>query len=312
MLFRSGIEIVGVEGVDQASMAAAIRNGRPVALDYVDVFCDGTAVKRAGDLTHHFCSGLIDRFITVTNDDVCAAIQMLWERKRLIPEPAGAMGLAGWRKEVDRNQNARAVVIVCGANMDFGQLSWVVKHAGIGSARRKFYRFFLEERPGTLLSLLQHFPEDVNIVEFQHGLAPGERVAPVIGIDATPMQLQWLEQQLGKHGIEFEEATGDEDVEFRIIHYDASLFQRPVFVRIEFHERPGALSDFLRKNCQDASIIYFNSGYTGERVGRALMGFDFADEGTRKRFLEDVFERETSLRHVTELSEDALRRIIGT
>ena len=89
------IEIVGVEGVGQASMAAAVAKGEPTTLDYVDVFCDGTAVKRAGDLTSRLCAQLIDRFVTVTNEEVCAAIQLLWEKQRVIPEPSGAMGVAG-------------------------------------------------------------------------------------------------------------------------------------------------------------------------------------------------------------------------
>jgi len=304
------IEVVGVEGVDQASMAAAVKAGHPVVLDYVDVFCDGTAVKKAGNITHPLCAQLIDRFISVTNEEVCGAIQMLWESKRIIPEPAGAMGLAAWIKEKSNNDGKRCLVIVCGANMDFGQLSWVVKHAGIGSARRKFYRFFLEERPGTLLKLLQHFPEDVNIVEFQHGLTQGVTVSPVIGIDAIPLQLIQLEKTLADLGIRFEEATSDEDVEFRIIHYEASLFRMPVFLRIEFHERPGALCAYLQRNCQEASIVYFNYGYTGERVGRALMGFDFSDTSARERFLKLTFEKDASIRHVKQLPDSALKRMI--
>ena len=309
--YYPGIEVVGVEGVDQASMAAAVNAGQPVMLEYVDVFCDGTAVKKAGAVTYPLCAELIDRFVKVTNEEVCAAIQMLWENNRLIPEPAGAMGLAAWTKERAQNDGKRCLAIVCGANMDFGQLSWVVKHAGIGSSRRKFYRFFLEERPGTLLKLLQHFPEDVNIVEFQHGLTAGEIVSPVIGIDATPLQLLGMEKKLADEGIRFEEATNDEDVEFRIIHYEATLFKMPVFVRIEFHERPGALGSFLQRNCQEASIIYFNYGYTGERVGRALMGFDFSTVEARERFLALLKVKDASLRRVTEIPESALRRIIG-
>jgi threonine dehydratase len=309
--YDPGIEVIGVEGVDQASMAAAVKAGGPVTLDYVDVFCDGTAVKRAGTVTHPLCAALVDRFMTVTNEEVCAAIQTLWEAERIIPEPAGAMGLAAWQKERTENESRSCLVIVCGANMDFGQLSWVVRHAGIGSARRKFYRFFLEERPGALLQLLQHFPEDVNIVEFQHGLTAGEVVAPVIGIDATPLQLMELEKRLVVEGIPHEDATHDPDVEFRIIHYEASLFQRPVFLRVEFHERPGALGSFLQRNCREASIVYFNYGYTGERVGRALMGFDFAGEGERKWFLERLREKDPSLRLVTLLSDEVMERMVG-
>lgn len=307
--YYPNIEIVGVEGVDQASMAHAVRSGSPSNIPYLDVFCDGTAVRMAGDLTHHFCKQLIDRFITVTNDEVCSAIQTLWEAQRTIPEPAGAMGVAGWRKEREHNLGKKALAVICGANMDFGQLSWVVKHAGIGSARRKFYRFSLEERPGTLLNLLSHFPENVNIVEFQHGLTSNVKVEPVIGIDATAMEMAFLEDQLNRLKISFQDATNDEDVEFRIIHYNAVLFQRPLFLRIEFHERPGALTDFLRGYCREASIIYFNYGYTGERVGRALIGFDFASDSVRHEFVENVLKKPNSLRYVKKLQEDVIKRI---
>ena len=49
------IEIVGVEGVGQASMKAALAAGQPVALDQVDLFCDGTAVRKAGELPFQIC-----------------------------------------------------------------------------------------------------------------------------------------------------------------------------------------------------------------------------------------------------------------
>lgn len=304
------IEIVGVEGVDQASMSAAIAAGEPVTLDYLDVFCDGTAVKKAGSLTSRLCRDLIDRFVTVTNEEVCAAIQLLWEGRRLIPEPAGAMGMAAWMKEKTANRQRRALCIICGSNMDFGQLSWIVRHAGIGSARRKYYRFKIEERPGSLLALLETFLDSVNIIEFQHGVVGEREAAPVIGIDAMPQELELLEQQLRKVGIQFEDATHDEDVEFRIIHYDASLIEWPYFIRIEFPERAGALKEFLTAACKDASIVYFNYNYTGERVGRALIGFDFETDALRKAFRAKVVGEELGLRAAIEISPSALERIV--
>ncbi|MDQ8205652.1 pyridoxal-phosphate dependent enzyme [Pelagicoccus sp. SDUM812003] len=304
------IEVVGVEGVEQASMAAAVANGGPVTLDYVDVFCDGTAVKRAGDLTSHFCAQLVDRFITVTNEEVCAAIQLLWEQRRVIPEPAGAMGLAAWMKERQACRGKRVLTIVCGGNMDFGQLAWIVRHAGIGSAHRKYYRFTIEERPGSLLDLLERFPDAVNIIEFQHGMVAGKQATPVIGIDAMPEEISVFEKDLRTLGIAFEEVTGQEDVEFRMIQFDPRLLERPVFIRIEFPERAGALKEFLQGHSREASIVYFNYSYTGERVGRVLIGFDFADEEKRQAFRTAVLEGETSLRHAKEVSPQALRRIV--
>ena len=308
--YYPSIEIVGVEGKDQASMAAAVAQGGPVKLDYVDVFCDGTAVKQAGSLTSHYCRQFIDRFITVTNAEVCAAIELLWESQRLIPEPAGAMGLAGWLKEKESVQGKQALSIICGSNMDFGQLPYIVRHAGIGSAHRRYYRFRIPEKAGALLHLLETFLESVNIIEFQHGLSNLTEATPVIGIDAMPQQFSVLEKRLEQLGITFEEATGDEDVEFRIIPYDASLIEYPCFIKIEFPERAGALHDFLLNNCQDASIVYFNYSYTGERVGRALIGFDFQSEELRTSFRDGVFNRETILRDVREITPNALARIV--
>ena len=304
------IEIVGVEGVDQASMQAAVAAGSPVTLDYVDVFCDGTAVKRAGALTSRLCAQLIDRFVTVTNEEVCAAIQLLWEKHRVIPEPSGAMGVAAWLKERQSCAGLRTLAIICGGNMDFGQLAWIVRHAGIGSAHRKYYRFTIPERPGSLLELLGYFPDGVSIVEFQHGYVAGKEALPVIGIDAMPELLAAFERELRARGIRFEDATGQEDVEFRIIHYEAESLKHPVFIRIEFPERPGALKDFLQANCQEASIVYFNYGYTGERVGRALIGFDFADEATREGFRAAVLRGKTVLRFAKELSPETMARIV--
>ena len=73
------IVIFGVEGVGQASMKAAAEAGSPTRLSNVDVFCDGTAVAIAGENTFPLCRELIDEFLTVTNEEVCAAMQFLWE-----------------------------------------------------------------------------------------------------------------------------------------------------------------------------------------------------------------------------------------
>ena len=92
--YYPNIHIIGVEGKDQAGMIAAFDANKPVTLDYVDVFCDGTAVKRVGDLTYDLCSQLLDDIVLVDNREVSTGIQFLWEKLRCIPEPAGALGIA--------------------------------------------------------------------------------------------------------------------------------------------------------------------------------------------------------------------------
>ena len=305
--YYPGIRIIGVEGVDQASMAAAVRAGGPVTLPYVDVFADGTAVKRAGDLTWQLCAELIDEFITVTNDELCAAIQHLWEARRAIPEPAGAMGLAGLLKDPSKAIGKRVLTILCGANMDFSQLGLVAHRAGIGARRRRYYRFTIGERNGTLLDLVEKGMEGVSIVDFQYGKVHAEVAHPVIGFEAGPMELELMTRRLVEFGIPFEDVTSQEDVEFRMIHYDSALFAHPWFIKLEFPERAGALRDFLRAIRSRANICYFNYSYSGERVGRALLGFEFLSAEARA---EVIALLKDSPWNWVEMNRDVLGRIV--
>jgi len=301
------IRIVGVEGADQNSMAAAVHAGEPVTLDYVDVFCDGTAVNRAGDLTYPLCRDLIDEFITVTNEEVCAAIQVMWESRRRIPEPSGAMGLAGLLTQADSLAGKKTLCVLGGSNMDFGKLAWVVRHAGIGAHRRKYYRFEVGEQQGALVELLGAVPDSVNIIEFQYGKTDETKAWPVIGFEAPAEKLDELVRSVAALGISFAEVTSEADVEFRIIRYESHLFRMPIFIALEFPERAGALLDFMKTVRDTASICYFNYVFTGEQVGRVLIGFEFASTELRDAFRETIATY--PLAH-HEVPEDVLDRVL--
>jgi len=305
--YNPGIRIVGVEGIEQASMHAAVNAGSPVELDYVDVFCDGTAVKKAGELTYPLCAELIDEFITVTNEEVCAAIQLLWESRRCIPEPAGAMGLAGLMKQSNSLNGEKALCIICGSNVDFGQLAWIGRHAGIGGGRRRYMRFKIVEKSGEMLRLISSALEGVNIIEFQYGKVAHDHAWPVIGFEASPMALERLVQHLTELNISYEDVTSEEDVEFRIIHYDSDLFSYPYFIKLEFPERAGALHDFLSSIEGIANLCYFNYAYTGEQVGRALLGFEFESKKSQASF-KDILSNSDTDYH--EISLETLGRIL--
>ncbi|MBI2432966.1 MAG: pyridoxal-phosphate dependent enzyme, partial [Candidatus Hydrogenedentes bacterium] len=306
--YYPGIHIVGVEGVDQASMTAAVKVGGPVTLEHVDVFCDGTAVKRAGDLTYPLCAELIDEFVLVTNEEVCAAIELLWEKRRCVAEPAGAMGLAGLLKQAGKTAGKRAVVILAGANLDFEKLAWISRHAGIGAARQRYYRFQIDESPGTLLHLLENVPEGINIIEVQYGKVDERTAWPVIGFEATPLALALLEQRLTELRMPHEDVTSQADVEFRIINYEPPLFRLPYFIAFDFPERPGALRDLLLNIQGMANICYFNYTFTGEVVGHALLGFEFADSSRRDEF-KSLLGR--SAYEYRELTPAVLKRILS-
>lgn len=305
------IRIIGVEGEQQASMAAAIAAGHPVALEKVDIFCDGTAVRKVGKLTHRICTEVVDEWMTVSNDEVSAAIQFLWENLRCIPEPSGAMGVAGLLKRRKSLQGKRVLSVLCGANMDFEQLANISRRAAVGAARRRFLQIAIPEQPGAMFGLLEALPETVNIVDFQYGKTDTTKATPVIGFDVDAMQFNVLIQSLQDGGYAFTEVTAETDVAFRLIHYESKLLRTPYFITLEFHERPGALADFLRAVSSHANLCYFNYVYSGERVGRALLGFEFNTPEQRDQFTGVLKAAHETYRAYEPVSEATQQRILG-
>ncbi|ADE55771.1 threonine ammonia-lyase, biosynthetic [Coraliomargarita akajimensis] len=309
-LHYPNIYIIGVEGTEQASMAAAIDAGHPVALDKVDIFCDGTAVRKVGELTHPVCAEMVDEWMTVTNDEVSAGIQFLWEQVRAIPEPSGAMGVAAFLKRKDEIKGKRILSVLCGANMDFEQLATIARRAAVGAARRRFLRIGIPEQAGAMYGLLEALPDTVNIVDFQYGKTDASDATPVIGFDVDPMQYAVLTQSLQQGGYTFSEVTADTDVAFRLIHYDAKLLKRPYFITLEFHERPGALAEFLRAVSPHSNLCYFNYVYSGERVGRALLGFEFDSQAAHQNFPAVLDSAHHAYRAYETIDQEVLKRIV--
>ncbi len=288
-LHHPNTKVIGVEGIDQASMKAALANKGPITLNNVDTFCDGTAVKRSGDLTYKICAETIDDIVTVSNEEVCAAIQAYWDTKRVIPEPSGAMGLAGLIQYAQAHPETRGkklVTILSGANMDFGKLATISSQSAVGAHRRRYLRFHLDEKNGSLLDILEKKFPDVNVSEFQYGKISEKNGYPVIAFEATPEKMAHLDHDLKASGIEYTDVTGDPDVRYRIINYNPALFKLPVLLHVHFPERQGALRDFMRRISPVSSVVYFNYAYSGESIGRALMGFEFATESDRTKFFD--------------------------
>ncbi len=320
------VEIFGVEGVEQASMTAAISAGHPVELPYVDVFCDGTAVRKAGELTFGYCRDLLDGIITVTNDEVCHSIRTLWETLRVIPEPSGAMALAGFQKHNatrEAKPGEKVLTIVSGANMDFAQLGGIATRAGIGSKHRRFLRVPIPERKGSLVEFLRDLPADISIVDLQYGRITSELQYPVLGLIGSAEDYAVLDEVLEECGVAASDVSTDEDVDYRIINYSPEIFQNPLFINIEFPERAGAFLQFMAEVKDMASLCYFNYAYSGERVGRALVGMEFDSEADRKACLARIMEMQggqagqgldgqsSCIRAAREVSDETFYRLTG-
>ncbi|MEM7802112.1 MAG: pyridoxal-phosphate dependent enzyme, partial [Chloroflexota bacterium] len=308
--FMPGIHIVGVEAEGQASMQAALKHGEPVTLEELDIFSDGTAVQRTGDLTYPLCRDLIDEFITVSNQEICSAIRSFWNWRRRIVEPAGALGLAGLFSQKEKLDGKRVLTVTCGANMDFSQLGVIASESGIDGEARHHLRFEISETSGSLLKLMRDALFDCNIVEFQYGKVDESRAYPIIGFDAPFQVVAQVIERCQAVGIGVEDVSANEDTRFRAIPFRAELFKHPLMLRYEFPERMGALHEFLEEIQDLANLCYFNYLYTGERVGRALVGLEFKTEKDRDKMRMRLQENEVLRQRHYLLSYKASNRIL--
>lgn len=307
------IRIIGVEAEGQASMRAARQAGHPVNLDQVDLFCDGTAVRKAGSLPFDICRSTLDDSITVTNEEVCHAIRTLWEGLRCIAEPAGALGLAGALHHAHEWKDKKILVILCGANIDFLQIGQVASSLGASRGTTRTLRIELAERPGTMLDLLDHCFAGINIVDFQYGKTDDAKAHPIFTVSADHDDLlRSLPHQLTKYGFPWQELANPTDVRFRAIPLRSDLLQNPAFLRLDFYERPGALHDFLDRRIRDlASLCYFNYRQSGERIGRALIGLEFPSSYEREAFLLSLPPQGEGYRLCEPVSEETTLRLLG-
>ena len=307
------IEIIGVEGEGQASMKAALDVGKPVALDQVDLFCDGTAVRKAGDLPFQICRNTLSRIETVTNAEVSHAIRVLWEGLRCISEPSGAMGLAAVLKNRSQLTAKRVLVILCGANIDFLQLGNIAQSIGATNQTSRTLRVRIPERPGAMLELLDTCFAGINIADFQSGKTDDLEAWPVFTVTAeNPAAVEAMPAKLDAGGYVWQDLTGAVDVVFRAIPLRGDLLKYPAFLRLDFYDRPGALHDFLGQRIQgNANLCYFNYRQSGERIGRALIGLDFPSPFEREALLMTIPDHGEGYRLCKQLDEATSTRLTG-
>ncbi len=167
-----------------------------------------------------------------------------------------------------------------------------------------------------MLALLDACFAGLNISDFQFGRQSREEAWPIFTVGAEEAALlRDFPAQLEAAGYAWEDLTGAVDVAFRAIPLRSDLLHQPAFLRLDFYERPGALHDFLGQVGQvirdRVSVCYFNYRQSGERVGRALIGFDFASAAARDAFVQAIPEHGEGYRSCKPVDAATLERMSG-
>ncbi len=279
---RPDIRIIGVQTVDSDAMARSLEAGYPVHMDDVGLFSDGTAVKRVGDLTFALCRDHVDAMIRVDTDAVCAAIKDMFEDTRSIPEPAGALALAGLKQyaaELD-GPTAPLVAICSGANLNFDRLRFVAERAELGEQREAVYVVTIPERRGSLQRFCRLLGDHA-ITEFNYRIADAGQARIFVGIRTSQDDRRTLLQTLHEGGYPTLDLSGDELAKLHLRHLvggRSPLAGDEWLYRFEFPERPGALGRFLEHMHPHWNISLFHYRNHGADYGRVLIGLQIPGE----------------------------------
>ena len=144
------IRIYGVQAANAPSMYESIKQKKPVTVRSVATFADGIAVKTPGETTFDLVNRYVDDVVTVTEDQIAAAILRLLERQKLITEGAGAVSVAAAMFSNLPLDGKKTVCILSGGNIDVNILSRVITRGLITSGRSTMLQIALEDKPGQL------------------------------------------------------------------------------------------------------------------------------------------------------------------
>ncbi len=144
------VKVYGVQATGAPSMKNSLEHGEVEELPSVATIADGIAVRKPGDLTYDFCKKYVDEIVTVTDDEISAAILALMERHKLVTEGAGAVAVAAAMFHKVDIEGKKAVCVLSGGNIDVTILSRVIKRGLLMSGRSCQLVIELMDKPGQL------------------------------------------------------------------------------------------------------------------------------------------------------------------
>ena len=285
---RPEIQVIGVQSRDSDAMLRSVRAGKRVTLPDVGLFADGTAVKLVGEETFRLARELVDDYVVVDTDEVCAAIKDVFQDTRSILEPSGAMGVAAIKQYValHKCKGKTFVAITCGANMNFDRLRFVAERAEFGEQREALFAVTIPEERGSF----KRFCELVGpraVTEFNYRISDARVAHVFVGIAITRREeADKIGRNFERHGFATVNLTDDELAKEHVRHMvggRSPLAADERLFRFVFPERPGALMKFLSTMHPGWNISLFHYRNQGADYGRILVGLQ-VPKGDRRAF----------------------------
>jgi len=293
--YSPNTRVIGVEPVDSAAMYHSIQAGKRVKLNQVGIFADGVAVKQVGKHTFDLTRRFVDEIILVDTDEICAAIKDIFDDNRTLVEPAGALGVAGMKKYVQR-EGVHGQVLACvnsGANMNFDRMRHVAERTEMGEKREALFAVTIPEKPGSFLQFCKILEGRV-ITEFNYRLSSRTEAHIFVGIGIGGEEdVEAIQTALESGNYPVVNLMDNELAKLHIRHLvggRSDMVHDEVLYRFEFPERPGALLKFLTQSAGRWNISLFHYRNHGAAFGRVLAGIEVPtqERDELKTFLDDL------------------------
>jgi threonine dehydratase len=297
---RPEIKVIGVQMNDSDAMIRSVAAKKRITLNDVGLFSDGTAVKLVGEETFRISRELVDEFITVDTDAVCAAIKDVFIDTRSIVEPAGALAVAAIKQYVatHKSKGETYAAILCGANMNFDRLRFVAERAEVGEEREALFAVTIPEERGSFrrfCELIGELPGGPrSVTEFNYRISDAQKAHVFVGLTTHGKgESAKIAKTFGKHGFQTLDLTHDELAKEHVRHMvggHSALSKDERLLRFVFPERPGALLKFLAAMRPGWNISLFHYRNQGADYGRILVGLQVppSDKKVFKAFLDTL------------------------
>ena len=240
------------------------------------------------------CQQVVDEVVTVTNDEICAAIKDIFDDTRVIAEPAGALSVAAMRKYAKQHNltNKRFAGILCGANINFHTLRYVSERCELGEQKEAVFAVRLPEKLGAFKNFCAQLGGAI-ITEFNYRYSSNDEAHVFVGIKLKQgkSELNALLSMLEEQGYTCFDLSENELAKLHVRHMVGGRPASPLSERLysfSFPEYPGALMQFLNTLGQKWNITLFHYRNHGAAQGLVLAGFE-VDESKHSLLL-DYFE----------------------
>lgn len=281
---RPETKVIGVHAAGSEAMRISVETGERVMLPEVSLFADGVAVSQVGVETLRVAREVVDEFMTIGTDAMCTAMREVFDENRAILEPSAALTVAAAKVYAAREglRDRTLVAVLCGSNMNFDRLGFVVERSHVGEHREALLGITVPRGPGALARFIagignHRFSE----LSFRDCGGPSAQVFAGIYVSGQEDRAATIAGLEGA-GYSVTDLSDNELAKAHLRHFaggrrggsDAAAPPRDeLLFRLDFMETPRAFGAFLDALPTDWTVTAFHYRNHGADHASVLMGF---------------------------------------